>query len=625
MCDEVETLLVDWGFQSNVDIFKENQIDVETLKELDDGHLKDLIPVIAQRIRFKKKLTEWKEKEVASNTSSQFSLQEFVNLENRFNNSTPLPEYTTLLPSTSIQTPEYSSQNRSTEEYSQFPSITPEYSSQIPHVETSAYSAQISASTSTSGNSAQTPSTSTTGYSQNYHQNVNFSYTSPSHSALPTTSSYSVNLDQNFVKNILLQSVDGRVLLEKGNLIHEDRRLLAKLVIGSILNTNPNHQFEATYYTELANQIHAVLPNEDASLYFSERIPKVDDIEPKNPGGFLFQASRTRCRNLIISGARRARSRSSTNNSRNSTSTRGSSTRDSSTRDSTSLPASTSDEEVDDDIRQALESLSSRVDLHQIHSIQSEWDKTHKYRFQVILKDAKDGIDFYFEKYRILQHPTGYRFLEQDFNILHPNHESSFDNALFRNRDQIFILGSKLTSRYGELKTILKDIEKLGENAKDSVALYTLPYLLPTASTLKKKGSKQWKPSKTEIRDGLIFKVSSTPNLQSDILGRVKKLEELGCTLQPFVAFVGEIVDPKEVFVVVSTKYKYKVESISRAVDICFKIIQATNVEYQSESKDVWLVIQRGFYNIRTSFDYNFEKDYDYVNHNVKNLLHVLR
>lgn len=177
--------------------------------------------------------------------------------------------------------------------------------------------------------------------------------------------------------------------------------------------------------------------------------------------------------------------------------------------------------------------------------------------------------------------------MEQDFNILHPNHESAFTNALFRNRDQIFTLGFRLLSRYGELKTILKDIEQLGENAKDSVALYTLSYLLPTTSTLKKKGGKQWKPSKTEIRDGLIFKVSSTANLQSDILGKVQKLEQFGCTLQPFVAFVGEIVDPQEVFVVVLTKYKYKVESISRAVDICFKIIQATNVEYQSESKDV--------------------------------------
>lgn len=63
----------------------ENEIDIETLKELDDDHLKDLLPVIAQRIQFKKKLVEWKDtfrKGLASNTEgSQFSLHEFVNLE----------------------------------------------------------------------------------------------------------------------------------------------------------------------------------------------------------------------------------------------------------------------------------------------------------------------------------------------------------------------------------------------------------------------------------------------------------------------------------------------------------------------------------------------------------------
>uniref|UniRef100_A0A8D9BMD4 Uncharacterized protein n=1 Tax=Cacopsylla melanoneura TaxID=428564 RepID=A0A8D9BMD4_9HEMI len=51
-------------------------------------------------------------------------------------------------------------------------------------------------------------------------------------------------------------------------------------------------------------------------MHYAEKIPAVDGLEPKNPSEFLFQAARTRCRKLVSSGTRRARSKSSTKTSR---------------------------------------------------------------------------------------------------------------------------------------------------------------------------------------------------------------------------------------------------------------------------------------------------------------------
>lgn len=39
------------------------------------------------------------------------------------------------------------------------------------------------------------------------------------------------------------------------------------------------------------------------------------------------------------------------------------------------------------------------------------------------------------------------------------------------------------------------------------------------------------------------------------------------------------------------------------AVDVCFKIIHATGAKYQEESYVVWMIIQKGFYLLRTEYD----------------------
>lgn len=65
---------------------------------------------------------------------------------------------------------------------------------------------------------------------------------------------------------------------------------------------------------------------------------------------------------------------------------------------------------------------------------------------------------------------------------------------------------------------------------------------------------------------------------------------------------MGSLFDCKQVIVYFDS-IKYKMFSILKAFDICFKIFHVFNVEHPNESIDVWLFLQSFFYNINTKYD----------------------
>lgn len=207
---------------------------------------------------------------------------------------------------------------------------------------------------------------------------------------------------------------------------------------------------------------------------------------------------------------------------------------------------------------------------------------------------------------------------------MYPDLGTVFYSSLLSKKEIILQEAKKIEYKYPEVKSWLS--RDLAENVKDGLALYLLAYLLPTTVSRKKKSDgKVWKPSKIEVRDGFILQVSNYSNIDSVISTRCNKLKSYNCSLQPFIIFVGEsICDVKASYVVIGNE-RYEVENIARAVDVCFKIIHSTNVSYQSESQDIWLVIQRGFYNLKTSFDFDCNKKKDYITQTVRNLLNIIK
>jgi len=72
--------------------------------------------------------------------------------------------------------------------------------------------------------------------------------------------------------------------------------------------------------------------------------------------------------------------------------------------------------------------------------------------------------------------------------------------------------------------------------------------------------------------------------------------------IQPFILVVGSLLDPKQILVYFDN-IKYKMFSVLKAFDTCFKIFHVFNLEYPIESANVWLFIQTYFYNITTKYD----------------------
>lgn len=64
--------------------------------------------------------------------------------------------------------------------------------------------------------------------------------------------------------------------------------------------------------------------------------------------------------------------------------------------------------------------------------------------------------------------------------------------------------------------------------------------------------------------------------------------------------------EPEKIFICVN-EYKYIIHSFLKAVDVCFKIHMALNVEYNFESQHIWEFVQIYLYSIHTEFDKKFK------------------
>jgi len=77
---------------------------------------------------------------------------------------------------------------------------------------------------------------------------------------------------------------------------------------------------------------------------------------------------------------------------------------------------------------------------------------------------------------------------------------------------------------------------------------------------------------------------------------------DLGIPIQPFIIVIGQLSSQKDILVYFDD-IKYKILTIQRAVDVVFKIFHVFNLSYPPESYNVWLFIQKLFYNIHDKLD----------------------
>lgn len=114
-----------------------------------------------------------------------------------------------------------------------------------------------------------------------------------------------------------------------------------------------------------------------------------------------------------------------------------------------------------------------------------------------------------------------------------------------------------------------------------------------------RRSRKDWQASRAEILDGFVTIVDEDADVQVVIEERRQKLQNLGINLQPFIIWCRQ----SGVSFTVCDNTFYKFTTLTEAVDVTFKIFHATAAKYPTESYNIWLIIQIGFYKVKTSYD----------------------
>jgi hypothetical protein len=97
-----------------------------------------------------------------------------------------------------------------------------------------------------------------------------------------------------------------------------------------------------------------------------------------------------------------------------------------------------------------------------------------------------------------------------------------------------------------------------------------------------------------------------------------KKKDRLGNlhqTNQPYIIIIGEPTTCHQIYISFDDE-KFAVESLSKAIDACFKLYLVFNAQYPQESIHIWTFIQKWFYQIHAKSD-RYNKS---VNCLIKNL-----
>jgi len=234
--------------------------------------------------------------------------------------------------------------------------------------------------------------------------------------------------------------------------------------------------------------------------------------------------------------------------------------------------------------------------------IEVVWRKTTGYR----LKKLKTANFSPLEIQKIwpqYMQPLGHKLIDIDFKRLYEkatNMLSTYENALEKLL-QIIYDRIKDPSCRKILEEMVTTVD-VSENHKNSVVLYVLHALfVPTSKMTYTDSNVKKCLQKFSIKDSQnsFFIVSNTV---VEIEEKLKIRRNNKNPIQPCLLIVGTIPNPSQILVYFD-ETKYKFFSIVKAMDMCFKIYHVFNIEYPLQSLNVWLFIQRFFYNIKLQSD----------------------
>lgn len=261
----------------------------------------------------------------------------------------------------------------------------------------------------------------------------------------------------------------------------------------------------------------------------------------------------------------------------------------------------------------------------------SKWEETADFRLKLISQDSKLLLSDYFNQFPALKLECGYELLVSDFDkVLYPSKQYAFVMRISKLGLSIIDEARKRVTA-SKVKDVVKGIDEVlalldpskvditDTDVVSIVGLCLLPYMMNmTPSQRKTSRSKAHSFDRSARRDSFITHIKSEDEIGTTIITRKEIYAALGeNSLQPYIIAVGENLLSITKAVIVIEDIQYVINSLLDAVDVLFKIFQATNTCYPEESNDVWLFIQKGVYKISTKSDI--------VNKSVRNLLDLAR
>ncbi|XP_052127278.1 uncharacterized protein LOC113204829 [Frankliniella occidentalis] len=376
----------------------------------------------------------------------------------------------------------------------------------------------------------------------------------------------------------LFNSFEGQVLLSTSELTDSDRDSIAQIVICNELRKNkPNGHIKRARLIQLSRIITSIFKDESKEIYY---VPytKVNLVVYAAKGKLISQYYSWRKKGVaakVLNDIRTVKWN----------------------------PASP-DSLMTADVELSVKWL--KVNLGPQSVVEAHWDKTFAHRISLLDIKRKDKISIaeYYSSFPVLRQPWGYSLLLQDYNKLFDGTQNNFASNW-----KGFAL--KLTEKLKKIKGLLVDhldsfIQQEQEVNVCHHFLMLFAHLFPPQVVVRGRKPNNWTATKAEMQQGFLLHVKTEEELHVFIANKLKRLRSFKKVLQfqPFPVIVGkDLRSVEQSLVVVEPTQFYVVESPSAAVDICFKIYQSLVVDYPSESKGMWRVIQQCVFHVTTEFD----------------------
>lgn len=129
--------------------------------------------------------------------------------------------------------------------------------------------------------------------------------------------------------------------------------------------------------------------------------------------------------------------------------------------------------------------------------------------------------------------------------------------------------------------------------SKDAALSFVLHYLLPPAY-----GGLNWKPTYVDSQNTFLMFVKEEC-MDKQIENRNEQCTLRGIKWHPYIIGQGPSKRKIKHFYVVIHNTKIKAENFLSALDLCMKFFIVLNIPYPPESRAVWILVNKIFYNIK--------------------------